>query len=153
MVVPVPLFNETLNQDVSIQRNDRERNSLLVDSRQQNVEEIELAIKNIERCIASDSAFPEIADKLKIRHGLCISKTPNHELKPNTNRLNFAGIATKSGLHESEYPNSSDLFPIAYQLKSVNKVPIPNEIQEHFARMLVKSFPLSYLHAFKRFLI
>ena len=69
MVVPVPLFNETLNQDVSIQRNERERNSMMVDSRQQNVEEIEMAIKNIERCIASDSAFPEIADKLKIRHG------------------------------------------------------------------------------------
>lgn len=46
------------------------------------------------------------------------------------------GSATRSGLHESEYPNGPDLFTSISQLKSVNKVPIPNEILEHFSRIL-----------------
>lgn len=40
-----------------------------MDQRQKTVEDIEIAVKNIERCLVSDDSFPELADKLKIRQG------------------------------------------------------------------------------------
>lgn len=47
-----------------------------------------------------------------------------------------SGTASKSGLHEAEYPSGTGPFAYITQLKSVNKVPIPNEIMEHFSREL-----------------
>lgn len=40
-----------------------------VDPRQRNLEDIEIAVKNIERFILSDNSFPELGDKLKVRQG------------------------------------------------------------------------------------
>lgn len=51
----------------------------------------------------------------------------------------MSGTASKSGLYEAEYPGSSGPFAHVTQLKSINKVPIPNEIMEHFSRILLLS--------------
>ena len=41
-----------------------------IDQRQKNVEDIEIAVKNIERFVISDNNFLELGDKLKIRQGM-----------------------------------------------------------------------------------
>lgn len=40
-----------------------------VDPKQKFTEDMELAVKNIEQFINVDNSFPELADRLKIRHG------------------------------------------------------------------------------------
>ncbi|XP_065211453.1 nuclear pore complex protein Nup155 isoform X2 [Planococcus citri] len=84
-----------------------------VDSKQKFSEDMEQAVKNIEQFITVDNSFPELADRLKIR----------------------PGTASKSGLYEQEYPGSTGPFAYVTQLKSISKVPIPNEIMEHFSRI------------------
>lgn len=66
MVVPIfansssyPTYNSEIEESV-----------VSIDQKQKSTEDIELAIKNIERCIVSDNSFLELADKLKIRQGI-----------------------------------------------------------------------------------
>ncbi len=65
----VPLSGDSLNHDRSYNAGVDSVISVS-DPKQKNAEDIELAVKNIERFIVSDNSFPELADKLKIRQGL-----------------------------------------------------------------------------------
>lgn len=55
----------------------------------------------------------------------------------------FTGGATVSGLSELDYPTVSSLSSLASvsQLHTLNKVPLPPEIMEHFGRILYTCVP------------
>lgn len=64
----VPLFGDSFTQD-SVHHNSNVSGVSMMEQKQKNAEDIELAVKSIERCIHNDSNFPELADKLKTRLG------------------------------------------------------------------------------------
>lgn len=58
------------------------------------------------------------------------------------------GMATASGLNDYDYQNLTSLsmgMKNLNQIATVNKVPIPNEIMEHFKRKFLKVFFFSFL--------
>lgn len=64
----MPLFGDSYTQD-SVHNSNVSGGVSMMEQKQKNAEDIELAVKSIERCIHNDNNFPELADKLKIRQG------------------------------------------------------------------------------------
>lgn len=62
---------------------------------------------------------------------------------PYSQKHMFTGGATVSGLSELDYPTVSSLSSLASvsQLHTLNKVPLPPEIMEHFGRILYTLVP------------
>lgn len=88
-----------------------------MDSYRMPVNTLEIAGRKLERALMSDSSAPSLIEQTGItQHG-----------------------ATASGLIDQDYPSLSDLalgLANFTQIKTLNKVPLPPEVMEHFGRIL-----------------
>lgn len=69
----VPTYSDSVLHEPVLSTELDSSHSNTFDQRQRNMEDVEIAIKNIERCMVLDDSFPELADKLKIRQGIALS--------------------------------------------------------------------------------
>lgn len=82
------------------------------------VNSLELAGRNVDKSLVSDSSAPSFIEIT----GIASQNTP-----------------TASGLSDHDYPNLSGLamgLANFTQIKTLNKVPLPPEVMEHFGRIL-----------------
>ncbi|XP_046996559.1 nuclear pore complex protein Nup155 [Schistocerca americana] len=77
------------------------------------VESLELAGRALDRALQKDNCFPSLIEVTQVAQG---------------------GTATVSGLTEMDYPSIEGLSSVK-QIKSINKVPLPREVMEHFGHM------------------
>lgn len=84
-----------------------------MDSIQIPVPKMEVAARNVDRALLTDSNAPRLIDLMSI----------NHQSGP-----------TASGLTDHDYPtvNINNLT----QIKCINNIPLPPEIVDHFTRIL-----------------
>lgn len=89
-----------------------------LDSSRNTLQNMEVAARNVDRSLNSDSCAPSLVASLNI----------NPQIGPSA-----------SGLTDTDYPSLSGL-PLALsnvtQIKTYNKIPLPPEIKEHFSRIL-----------------
>lgn len=69
----VPIYSDSVLHEPVLSTELDGSHSNTFDQRQRNMEDVEIAVKNIERCMVLDDSFPELADKLKIRQGTALS--------------------------------------------------------------------------------
>lgn len=65
----IPTYTEYSTQPPAYSNETETTNMISLEQRQRYTELTELAVKNIERYIVADNSFPELGDRLKIRHG------------------------------------------------------------------------------------
>lgn len=99
-------------------------------SRMHNIDALQQAARFLDRCLIKDNTAPTLLEQLNIG--------------------NQQNTTTASGLSDHDYPILNGLPPSLAnktQMKTVNRVPMPAEIMEHFNRILFHIIThFSYLH-------